>query len=189
MKKNILSKIKISPFSVNYAQSKGVSNRMLIHYASKGTLIRLSQGMYAFPDSLTFDFEGLTKEKLAQAPQGILGMNSALKMYGLTEDDLAEIEIMVPESNVPKKKMEDVKFYSVADHLFKEGISKVRGIKVTTIERTIVDILKRKGLAKDVREIIIKAQQKKIKINFSELKRLVLLFRVHSKFKSIIENL
>lgn len=67
-------------------------------------------------------------------------MKSALKLYGLTEDDPPAIDLMVPESNVPKKKMEDVKLHTVADHLFKEGLTKVRGISVTSLERTIVDI-------------------------------------------------
>jgi predicted transcriptional regulator of viral defense system len=186
---NLLKKLKNSPFNVAYAQSRGVSSRMLIYYTKKGDLVRLSHGVYAFPSELSFDFESLVKEKMVQAPQGILGMNSALKLYGLTENDLPTIDLMVPEANIPKKKMEDVKLYSVADHLFNKGVTKVRGIKVTTIERTIVDILKRKGLAKDGRAIILEAQKKKIKINFGELERLATLFQVKSKFISIIDNL
>lgn len=96
---------------------------------------------------------------------------------------------MVPESNVPKKKMEDVKLHSVADHLFKEGLTKVRGIPVTSLERTIVDILKRKGLPKDGRVVILEAQRKNIKIDFGEIERLSTIFKVKSKFISLMENL
>ncbi len=185
----LFNKIKKPSFSVSYALKKGVSQRMLLYYFKKGILIRLSHGVYAFPEKLEIDFESLVKEKLTQAPQGVLGMKSALKLYGLTEDDPPQIDLMVPESNVPKKKMEDVKLHSVADHLFKEGVFKVRGIPVTSLERTIVDILKRKGLPKDGRVIILEAQRKNIKIDFGEVERLSTLFKVKSKFISLMENL
>lgn len=184
-----LKKIKETPFDVAYAKSKGVSERMLRYYMGKGLLVRLSHGVYAFPNSLGFDFESLVKEKMVQAPQGILGMNSALKLYGLTEEDLPFIDLMVPKNNVPKKKIEDVKLNQVMEHLFEEGVTSVRGIKVTTLERTIVDLLKRGGTPKDARVIIEEAQRKKIKINFKELERLATLFRVLSKFTSVVENL
>ena len=116
-------------------------------------------------------------------------MKSALKFYGLTEDDPAAIDLMVPETNVPKKKMEDVKLHTVTDHLFKEGLTKVRGVPVTTLERTIVDILKRKGLPKDGRVIVLEAQRKNIKVDFGEIERLATLFKVKSKFISLMENL
>jgi predicted transcriptional regulator of viral defense system len=189
MKKNGLNNLKKSPFDVSYAESKGVSERMLRYYLTKGLLVRLSHGVYAFSDSLSFDFESLVKEKMAQAPQGILGMNSALKLYGLTEDDLPFIDLMVPKTNIPKKKIEDVKIHQVMEHLFNEGMTKVRGIKVTTIERTIVDFMKRRGTPKDARIIIQEAQKKKIKINFRELERLAKLFHVKSKLTSLVENL
>lgn len=185
----LFNKIKKPTFSVSYALKKGVSQRMLLYYLSKGVLVRLSHGVYAFPEKLEIDFESLVKEKLTQAPQGVLGMKSALKLYGLTEDDPAAIDLMVPETNVPKKKMEDVKLHTVADHLFKEGLTKVRGIPVTTLERTVVDILKRKGLPKDGRVIVLEAQRKNIKVDFGEIERLATLFKVKSKFISLMENL
>jgi len=96
---------------------------------------------------------------------------------------------MVPKSNIPKKKMDDVKIYSVVDHLFKEGITKIRGIPVTTIERTIVDLLRKKGTPKEGRTIILEAQKKGVRINFSKLEHYATIFRVKSKFESIMVNM
>lgn len=186
---NLLFKLKKSSFDLAYAQRLGISSRMLSYYVKKGKLIRLTHGVYAFPDKLEFDFESIVKEKLLQAPQAILGMHSALKLYGLTDEDRPMVELMVPEKNVPKKKMEDVKFYSVAEHLFNEGISKIRGIKATTLERTIVDLLKRGCTTKDARQIIEEAQKKKFKFNFKEFERLATMFHVKSKFTNLVGNL
>lgn len=185
----LLKKLKKSPFDSAYANLKGVSGRMLSYFVDHGMLVRLSQGVYAFPERLSFDFESLVKEKLIQAPQAVIGMRSALKIYDLTDDAPETIDLMVPASNVPKKKMEDVKLHSVIDHLFSEGITKVRGIPTTTIERTIVDLLRKKGTPKDGRFIIQEAQRKGMRIDFSELERLSSVFRVRSKFMSIVVNL
>lgn len=151
--------------------------------------MRLSQGVYAFSEQLNFDFESLIKEKLLQAPQAVVGMKSALRLYDLTEEAPDAIDLMVPKSNVPKKKMEDVQLYPVVDHLFDEGITKINGIPVTTLERTITDILRKKGTPKDGRMIILEAQRKGIEIDFSEFERLCTLFKVKLKFMNIVVNL
>lgn len=189
MNDSLLKKIKKSPFDSEYAKMRGISRRMLSYYVQRGELLRLAHGVYALSDKLGFDFEDIIKEKLIQAPQAVIGLKTALRLYDLTEEAPANIDLMVPESNVPKKKMEDVKLHSVKDHLFKEGITKVRGIPVTTIERTIIDILRKKGTPKEGRTIIQEAQKKGLRINFSKLERYAILFRVKSKFESIMVNL
>lgn len=189
MNDSLLKKIKKSPFDAEYARAKGVSKRMLSHYVKNGNLVRLAYGIYALPDKLSFDFEGILKEKLSQAPQAIVGLRTALKLYDLTDEAPANVDLMVPKSNIPKKKMEDVKIHSVVDHLFKEGITKIRGIPVTTIERTIVDLLRKKGTPKEGRTIILEAQKKGVRINFSKLEHYATIFRVKSKFESIMVNM
>lgn len=185
----LLKKLKKSPFDTAYATSKGVSGRMLSYFIKQGQLVRLAQGVYAFPDKLNFDFESLVREKLIQAPQAVIGMQSALRLYDLTEDAPTVIDLMVPASNVPKKKMEDVKLHSVIDHLFDEGLTKIGGIPTTTLERTVVDILRKKGTPKQGRDIIILAQKKGFRFNFSEFERLATIFKVKWKFMSIVVNL
>lgn len=185
----LLKRLKKSPFDKAYATSKGVSGRMLSYFVGQGQLVRLAHGVYAFPEKLNFDFESLVKEKLIQAPQAVIGMKSALRLYDLTEEGPAVIDLMVPASNVPKKKMEDVKLHSVIDHLFEEGITKIGGIPATTLERTVVDILRKKGTPKQGRDIIVWAQKKGIKFNFSEFERLSTIFKIKWKFMNIVMNL
>lgn len=189
MDNSLLKKIKKSPFDAEYASTKGVSRRMLSYYVKAGRLVRLSYGVYAFSDKLGFDFEGIIKEKLIQAPQAVIGLKTALKLYDLTDEAPANIDLIVPESNVPKRKMDDVKLHSVKDHLFKEGITKIRGIPVTTLERTIIDILRKKGTPKEGRTIIVEAQKRGMRINFSKLEHYATIFRVKSKFESIMVNM
>ncbi len=185
----LLAKLKKSPFDTAYATSMGVSGRMLSYFVEQKLLVRLTHGVYAFPEKLSLDFEDILKEKLLQAPQAVIGLKTALRLYDLTEEAPAKIDLIVPESNVPKKKMEDVKLHSVTDHLFNKGVTKIRGIPVTTLERTIVDILRKKGTPKEGRMIILEAQKKGHRINFSKLEHFATLFRIKSKLLSILVNL
>lgn len=189
MDNTILKKIKKSPFDSKYAKSKGVSTRMLSYYTGLGLLVRLAHGIYALPDKLAFGFEDILKEKLIQAPQAVVGLRTALRLYDLTDEAPAFIDLMVPKSNIPKKKMNDVKLHSVVDHLFNEGVTKIRGIPVTTLERTIIEILRKKGTQKEARTIIQEAQKKGLRINFSKLEHYAVLFGVKMKFENMMVNL
>ena len=55
--------------------------------------------MYAFPEHLSFDFESLIKENLKMIPQAILGLESALKLYDLTDEAPRDIHLIVPLSD------------------------------------------------------------------------------------------
>lgn len=189
MKPNLLKLIEKSPFNTKYAKTRGCSPRMLSYFEKKGEIVRLAFGVYSFPENLAFDLESLIREKLIQAPQAIIGMYTALKFYNLTEESPSFIDLMVPESNIPKKKMTDVKLHSVKDHLLKKGVIKIRKIPITSLERTLIDILRKKGTIKEGIGIIHLAQKRGLKIDFSEIENLGILFRVKRKIKILLENI
>ena len=189
MKNQRLSKLKgQGAFRTKQAQRKGISPRMLHHYVKKKrALVRLGHGLYAFPENLSFDFESLIKEKLKMIPQAIVGLESALKFYDLTDEAPRNIHLIVPLSNVPKRKVKDVKFYRVKDTLYKKAIKKINGIPVTSIERTLIDLLRTQKLISMVLKIMFTAQKKGVPINISKMKRLAIDFRVKGHFGKLIE--
>ena len=188
MKNQRLFKLKgQGPFQTKQAQRKGISPRMLHHYTKKGVLVRLEQGLYAFPEHLSFDFESLIKEKLKMIPQAILGLESALKLYDLTDEAPRSIYLVVPLSNVPKRKVKDVKFYRVKDILHKRAVRKINGIPVTSIERTLIDLLRAQKSISMVLKVMFTAQKKGISINISKMKKLAIDFRVKGHFDKLIE--
>ena len=189
MKSNLLKLLLKSPFDTNYAKTRGCSPRMLSYFEKKGKIIRLAYGVYSFPENLSLDLESLLREKLIQAPQAVIGMHTALKFYNLSDEAPSVIDLMVPESNIPKKKMTDVKLHSVKDHLLKRGVIKIRKIPITSLERTIIDILRKKGTIKEGVAIIHLAQKNGLKIDFSEIENLGILFRVKRKVLTILEIL
>ncbi len=176
------------PFRTKQAQKKGVSPRMLHYYVKKKkVLVRLGHGLYAFPEHLSFDFESLIKEKLKMIPQAILGLESALKFYDLTDEAPRNIHLIVPLSNVPKRKIKDVRFYRVKDTLYKKAVRKVNGIPITSIERTLIDLLRTQKSISMVLKVMFTAQKKGIPINISKMKKLAVDFRVKGHFDKLIE--
>jgi predicted transcriptional regulator of viral defense system len=189
MKANVLKLIKKSRFSSAYAKSIGLTPRMLNYYVQKGALARLAHDLYALPEKLSFDFTDLVKEKVLQAPDAVIGGESALVLYGLTEQAPAVIDLYVSVKNVPKCQMEDVKLHRVQEHLLGEGVTQLKGIRLTSIERTVVDMLRKGGGLKQALETLSEARKKQMAFSLTEIERLGNLFRAKEKVRTLLEAL
>lgn len=190
MEESLERTLRKAKFSSEYAKTKGISPRMLSYYVSKGQLIRLGHDLYSFPENLSFNFEDLLKEKLIQIPNGIVGGHTALYLMGLTEEPSKTFEIYVSEKNRPKRKLNDVTLFSTKANLIDLGVIRMKRIRVTSIERTIVDLLRRKsGSFREALDIISQAKSKKMNISFSELLKLAEAFRAKKKIEILLEML
>src|SRR5471030_2372549 len=100
MKLDALKKKGKTAFTTAEAARIGISPQLLHHYLGKGLIEKSSHGVYRLADSDSFgDFEQLVLEKLKAIPQGIIGMKTALRIYGLTEELPEEIDIIVTRNN------------------------------------------------------------------------------------------
>jgi predicted transcriptional regulator of viral defense system len=189
MSLNLLKKLNKTGFTAEEARRLGVSRRMLGYYAQSGELRRLSHGVYAFPEALGVDLISLIREKLTAVPQAIVGFKTALRLHDLTEESPAEIELIVPLSNKPKRKLADVKFYQVKDAIYKKGVTRVDGISVTGIERTIIDFLRTGASIAFVLGILDAAKAKRIPLELPKIKRLAKIFRVKGKVGRLMDAL
>jgi len=133
------------------------------------------------------DFKALVKEKLLQVPIGVVGLTSALRFYNLTEEAPAKIDILVPKDKRIRRKIIDVNLYGVNNKIFKTGVIIKNGVKLTSLERTLIDLLKYNSDISTVLHVIKEARSKKIKIDFELLKKYSITFRVKEKFNIVIE--
>ncbi len=184
-----LKSLKKTFYTSEDAKHFGFTPSALSYLVKKGELLRVSHGLYCLPDSQGIDLDSIIAEKLMQAPQAIIGLHTALRLFDLTEDNKPEIDLIVPLSNVPKRKMTDVKFYQVKDELYKKDVIKIRGIPTTSLERTIIDLLRIGEQLSSIIEIIKLAQKKKMKLSLSKIKRLSIEFRVKKKAETLLEVL
>ena len=176
-------------FTVKEARKYRVSPQLLSHYVRRNSLKRLSHGVYAFKDSRGFDFHSLLKEKLICVPQGVIGLESALKIYGLTDETPDTFHLIVPLSNVPKRKLKDVRFYQMKDDIYKKHIKRIKGFPVTSLERTIIDLLRFGYSVSFVLSVLEESRKKKIPLHLGKIKKMALIYRVKGKVSRLMEVL
>ena len=149
----------------------------------------VSHGVYAFKNSIGFDFYSLLKEKLICIPQGIVGLESALKIYGLTDETLDTFHLIVPLSNVPKRKLQDVQFYQMKDDIYKKHIKIIEGFPVSSLERTVIDLLRFGYSLSFVLSVIEEIRKKKMPLHLGKIKKMAPAYRVKRKVSHLLEVL
>ena len=129
------------------------------------------------------------KEKLACVPHGIVGLESALKLYGLTDETPDIFHLIVPLSNVPKRKIADVKFYRMKNNIYKKHTINIKELPVSSLERTIIDLLRFGYSISFVLSVIEDSKKKKIPISLGKVRKLASLYRVKGKVSRLMEVL
>lgn len=171
-------------FTTSEANTLGVSPQLLRHYLAKGLIERASHGVYRFPSNYGLDLESQIKELLKAAPQAIISHKTALRLYGLTEETPAQIDLLVPDKNIPKRKFEDVKLHPLAAGLMRNGLTSLRGIRITSLERTLIDLLRAGEPLSLVMAAFRDAQNKKMKPSLTRIRKLG--SQLHAKAKTAL---
>lgn len=174
-------------FSSESAARLGVSSRMLAYYAARGRLIRVSHGVYCFPGDQDLSLLGIIREKLSAVPKGVVGMRTALRLHGLGEEVPGTIDILVPDTNVPKRKIADVAFHRVKAHLISASVNKHQGVRVTSLERTLVDLLRAGEPLAFVLNVFNEAKAKNIPIRLPLIRQLGRKLRAKAKTERFLE--
>jgi predicted transcriptional regulator of viral defense system len=159
-------------FTTAEARSAGVSPQLLRHYLGKGWVERAGHGLYRFPSDEDLDLESQIHELLKAVPQAVISHRTALRLFGLTEEAPPKIDLIVPDKNVPKRRLEDVELHPVAASLLRSGLTRVRGIPVTGIERTCVDLLRDGESISFVLSVFREAQEKNLKPSLVRIRKL-----------------
>jgi predicted transcriptional regulator of viral defense system len=176
-------------FTTAEARSAGVSPQLLKHYLVKGLIERASHGLYRFPSDYGLDLESQLRELLKAIPQAAVSHRTALRLYGLTEEAPPKIDLLVPDKNIPKRKLEDVELHAVAASLLRNGLTSIRGIRVTCVERTCVDLLRDGEPLSFVIAVFREAQSKKLKPSLVRVRRLGAQLRAKEKANLFLEAL
>lgn len=184
---NRLKKMKKRTFSTAEARRAGVTPPMLTYLVRRGAIQRRSQGLYAFaePEDLTETIG----EVLALVPQGIVGFAMALQLHGLTDELPDDIELLVPDRNVPKRKLTGVRLHRVRGDMKRIRTTTINGIQVTTVEQTIIDLLRAGSPLSQLIEIFRMAQRRRLAPSLTELTKIAAAFRAKGRTKVLVEAL
>ncbi len=76
------------------------------------------------------------------------------------------------DRNIPKRKLEDVQLHPFAIGLLRNGITSLRGIRITSLERTFVDLLRAGEPLSFILAAFREAQSKKLKPSLTRIRNL-----------------
>lgn len=184
MDNNKLDSLKMATFTTAEAKKKGITPRMLSYYVSKGLISRISHGVYAkVGHEAPIDLSSQIKQIQKLAPQCVVGRLSALKLYGLLDEEPRLIEFIVPHDNIPKRSFEDAQFFRAPRKTMSFGIEKKDGILVTNLERTLIECLRNGVSLHTVRLAFEEALRKRLKPSLSQMDKFAKMLRVQGKFK------
>lgn len=183
-----LKKIQAPIFRAADARLVGVSKRMLSYLAARGDIVRRAHGIYSFPEvESPVGLIEILRETLAIVPNAIIGLETALQLYNLSDEATREIYLIVSQSKSPSRKLSDVRFFRARTPLVQFDTRIIDGLKITTIEQTMVDLLRSGRTISELVKIFQDAQRQSLAVDISRLKILGELFHVKGKVSRVIE--
>lgn len=146
------------------ARAAGIADSVLVRLAQRGRLERVSRGVYRishYPaDRLAQYREAVLWAKASGGPASVLiSHETALLLYGISDANPARVHITVPVT--ARLRRERPKWITIHHAGITPGeINEYEGIPVTSVERTIVDVLQTTKRVDVARQAIVDAKKK-----------------------------
>lgn len=124
-------------FTAAQGMAAGIGHQLLAHHAKRGHIIRVRRGIYRlvlFPPGPN---EDLFAAWLEAGSQAVISHDSALVLYGLADASSGEIHITIPRT--ASRRHPRLKLHT--GRLTPEEITRQAGLPVTTISRTLADVV------------------------------------------------
>ncbi len=127
------------------ARAAGIQDSVLVRLAQRGRLERMTRGVYRiahYPtDRLAQYREAVLWAKASQGPENIaLSHETALLLYGISDANPSRVNLTVPTSARLRRKCPDwVSIHRANIPL--QDIGEHEGLPVTTVSRSIMDVL------------------------------------------------
>jgi len=131
-------------FSSDQARRAGLSKALLSYHVRQGRLLRIRRGVYRLAEFTETPYADLIVAWLAAGEKAVVSHESALLLYGLTDLLPAEIHLTVPRT--ASRRRAGVRLHT--SRLSDDEITFRHGLPVTTVPRTLVDLI-RSGVAEE----------------------------------------
>lgn len=125
-------------FSARQARDAGIPYPLLSHYVKSGRIERVRHGVYRlvyFPETPYADF---FIAWLSAGEKAVISHQSALFLYDLTDLMPVEIDLTVPRT--ASRRLAGVRLHTA--RLDPEEITRREGLPVTTLPRTLIDLVR-----------------------------------------------
>jgi len=169
--------------TANEARAIGIVDSVLARLTQRGKLERVARGVYRIPyyptDRLSQYREAVLWARASHGPENIaLSHETALAIYGISDVNPSRVHVMVPKgARLRRKKPKWITVHR--GQLLSTEVTTHEGLPVTTVSKSVLDVLKetgRSGLARQA----IKDARKEGYINAAEAKKLSLQLRKYA---------
>lgn len=130
------------------ARAAGIAANTLVKMAHRGRLERVSRGVYrvpAYPSSASQFADYWSALAWAQSSHGprqaVISYESALALYGISDVLPSRMHITIPEKSRFQRRVIPTRIVVHNADLGADEVNTSRGIPVTTVDRTIVDVI------------------------------------------------
>ena len=124
-------------FTTQQAHKAGYSLERLSDLTMRGQFIRIEQGVYRLTHFPATRFEDLHIASLKTGPASIISHESALAVFELSDVLPTTVHVIIPKTGSRRRK--GVQFHT--PKLREDEITQREGLQVTTVERTIADVI------------------------------------------------
>ena len=124
-------------FTTQQAYEAGFSSPLLAHHVHQGQFLRLRQGVYRlarFPETPAAD---LFVALLELGPQAVVSHESALALYDLSDVLPGTIHVTVPRTS--SRRHSGLRLHT--GHLYPDEVTQRAGLRITTVVRTLADLI------------------------------------------------
>jgi len=124
-------------FTAAQAQDVGFSRPLLSYYTKTGRLERVRQGIYRLVQFPGSPHEDLFVAWLRTGPDSAISHESALAVYELSDALPSEVHVIVPRTASRRRK--GIRLHT--NRLDKDQVTQRAGLPITTVARTIADVI------------------------------------------------
>lgn len=140
-------------FTAAQAQAVGFSRSLLSYYTKTGRFDRVRQGIYRLVQFPGSPYEDLFVAWLRTGPDSVISHESALAVYELSDVLPGEVHVIVPRT--ASRRRNGIRQHT--NRIGNDEVTQRAGLPITTVARTIADVIAG-GLAQDqVRQAIQEA--------------------------------
>ena len=124
-------------FTTKQAHEAGYSCERLSDLTARGQFKRIHRGIYRLPHFPTTRFEDLQIASLKTGPDSVISHESALSVYELSDVLPTKTHVIMPRTG--SRRRDDIQLHT--HKLQEDEIIHREGLRVTTVERTIADVI------------------------------------------------
>jgi predicted transcriptional regulator of viral defense system len=131
-------------FTAAQAQAVGFSRPLLSYHTKTGRFGRISQGIYRLSQFPGSPYEDLFVAWLRTGPDSVISHESALAVYELSDVLPGEVHVIIPRTASRRRK--GIRLHT--NRLRSDEVTMRAGLPITTVARTIADVIA-SGLAQE----------------------------------------